>query len=244
MNYQEAINNLSVSGMIINLPAIQLDRDIYLKVKKAMKIIGGKWKGGRTQGFVFSEDPTPYLTKLQAGEKVDLKKEFQFFETPPKLADHIVNLAEIEPDMHILEPSAGRGAIVDAIHRVNKDVVVHVAELMDVNIVALNKLKNIQLVGRNFMKDPINFYYDRVIANPPFAKNQDIDHILRMCERLRPGGRLVSIASLHWSFSKNRKETKFRDFLKDMDATVYQTKSGAFQTSGTMVSSSIIVINI
>ena len=39
------------------------------------------------------------------------------------------------------------------------------------------------------------FKYDRIIANPPFTKNQDIDHVMQMWNFLKPGGRIVSIMS-------------------------------------------------
>jgi hypothetical protein len=59
-------------------------------------LIGGKWKGGKVFGFVFATDPTELLDQIANGEKRNLKKEFQFFATPEKLADELVYLADLE----------------------------------------------------------------------------------------------------------------------------------------------------
>ena len=67
-----------------------------------------------------------------------MKKEFQFFATPEKLADELVNLADLKQHDTILEPSAGQGAIVKAINKVC-DVVPDCFELMDVNTLVLKK---------------------------------------------------------------------------------------------------------
>jgi hypothetical protein len=38
---------------VVKLPNQQLDRKEYLEVKKKLELIGGKWKGGKIQGFEF-----------------------------------------------------------------------------------------------------------------------------------------------------------------------------------------------
>lgn len=132
MNKQDILKQCYIEGNIIKLPNIQLDRELYLEVKTALELIGGKWKGGKTQGFVFNEDPSEYLDKLCNGEQINLKKEFQFFATPPAIADRLVELANIQPEYDILEPSAGQGSIINAIHRVCPDI--------DIDYLFCNKL--------------------------------------------------------------------------------------------------------
>ena len=86
-------------------------------------------------------------------------------------------------------------------------------------------------------------YYSLIIANPPFAKNQDIDHVMHMYKCLEDGGRLVSVTSNHWCTSANKKETEFRDWLDKVNGSVYDIPRESFKSSGTMVGGSIIVIN-
>src|SRR5690606_25758321 len=135
-----------------------------------------------------------------------LKKDFQFFPTPAELADKLVDLAKIKELHSVLEPSAGQGAIVHAIHRKFPTNTVHVFELMEPNLKVLNSITNVSLQGKDFLESPVKYLYDRIVANPPFSKNQDIDHIRKMYEHLKPGGRLVSISSTHWVQSEGSKE--------------------------------------
>lgn len=239
----DILQQCTVDGLLIRLPAVQLDRKLYQEVAKQLELIGGKWKGGKTQGFIFKEDPTDYLAKLCVGESINLKKEFQFFATPDEVADRLVELAGIEPGHIVLEPSAGQGAIVEAIHRAQPDVEVDCYELMDLNRTFLEKLDNITIVGKDFIKEEKTIIYDRIVANPPFSKNQDIEHVTEMYERLEEGGRLVSIMSNHWRFASGKKEAAFKKFIEESGAEVYDIEPGAFKESGTNISACIVVID-
>ncbi len=242
MEKQEVLKKCTVEGTVIKLPNIQLDRKIYEEVKKSLELIGGKWKGGKVAGFVFNEDPTEMLEQIASGEKRNLKKEFQFFGTPDSLADYVVELSEVSVIDEVLEPSAGQGAIVKAIHRAtNEAKEVFGYELMPLNQTFLNKIVGFKLLGDDFLKCDTSF--DKIIANPPFNKNQDIDHILYMYKCLKKGGRLVSLASKHWQLSNNKKETAFRNFLLSVNAEIIEIEAGKFKDSGTMIATVIIIIN-
>ena len=113
----------SVKDGVLKLPSEQLDRQIYDEVKKQLEAVGGKWKGGKTQGFVFAEttDVNDVLTQLLNGKDYQQeKKDFQFFGTPEAVADRIVSHIDIISDSSkVLEPSAGRGALIKAVRKRN-----------------------------------------------------------------------------------------------------------------------------
>lgn len=241
MTHIEALQNATVEGNVIKLPPVQLDRNVYLEVKKSLELIGGKWKSGKVQGFVFERDPTELLARIAGGESCNLKKEFQFFETPDKIADRLVALAGIRPTDRVLEPSAGRGAIVKAIHRKHPGMMVEGFELMDINVSFLEKIPNFRLVGRDFLSECSDKYHV-IVANPPFSKNQDINHIVKMESQLHPGGRLVSVAGTHWQFAHGKTEEMFRQWLEKRGAEIYPIDRGEFKDSGTMVATCIIRI--
>ncbi|MGV8136465.1 MAG: N-6 DNA methylase [Mangrovibacterium sp.] len=243
MQVTDILSQCAVDGLIVKLPAGQLDRNDYLEVKKALELIGGKWKGGKVSGFVFKEDPSDYLSQLCQGEKINLKKEFQFFGTPDALADRLVELAEIEPEHSVLEPSAGQGSLINAIHRVYPDMFVDCYELMYLNRSFLEKLPYTNILGSDFIKEEKEIIYDRIIANPPFSKNQDIQHVAEMYSRLADGGRVVSIMSNHWRHASGKKEEAFKKFTEDLGADVYDIEEGAFRESGTNISACIVVID-
>ena len=242
---EDVLKQCVVSGNVVKLPPLQLDRKLYMDTAKALELISGKWNR-KEQGFVFASDPTELLEQIATGEKRNLKKEFQFFATPADLADWLVQLAEIKPNETILEPSAGQGAIVQAIHRKLPDALVYCYELMPVNISILSKLPGIKIIGEDFLS-PLPAYaameFDTIIANPPFSKNQDIDHVRKMYACLKPGGRLVSVMSKHWQQSDNKKETEFREWLKTVYATVEEIPAGKFKESGTAIATVVVVID-
>lgn len=244
------LNNCTVEGNVVKLPEGQLDRKDYEAVAKALQGIGGKWKGGKVMGFVFPSDPTERLAQIQGGEKINLKKEFQFFATPAAIADILVELANIQAGDTILEPSAGQGAIIEAVRRRDKSVNITGIELMRDNYLILNEKfpherKVNCMIEEDFLKRAhmMENEYSKVIANPPFAKNQDIDHVRAMYACLRDGGTLVSIMSNHWKTCDNKKETDFREWITSMNAEIHNLPYGTFKESGTNVAACIVVIN-
>lgn len=242
MTTKEILGECSIKGNVVKLPDRQLPRNEFVGVKKALEGIGGKWTGGKVAGFVFQSDPTDLLFKIVGGEKINLKKDFQFFATPPDLADELVQIAEIDKSHNILEPSAGQGAIVEAINRRLPGKVVNCYELMESNRVVLERIPTVALIGDDFFTPTIR-RFDRIIANPPFTKNQDIDHIRRMYDRLADDGIIVSVASAHWVLSMNKKEVAFKKWLnEEVNAIVRDVPPGTFKASGTNVEARIIKI--
>jgi hypothetical protein len=245
---QQVLQNCTVEGNVIKLPPDQLDRKVYADVKRALELIGGKWKGGKTYGFVFKTDPTELLTQIANGEKRNLKKEYQFFATPAALAERMVSMAELGETEgkgygDILEPSAGQGAIVKAIHDATDGAVtVYCYELMDINRSILEKMPGVKLIGDDFMMAASVVQYDRIIANPPFTKNQDIDHILLMYKLLKPGGIMVTLSSPSWQYGSQKKQVEFREWLKNLNAQVHNIPEGAFKESGTSIRTILIKI--
>lgn len=240
---KEILQNCRVEGTTVKLPEGQLDRKVYQQVAKALEGIGGKWKGGKIMGFVFPADPTANLDRIAGGEKVNLKKDFQFFATPDKIADRVVELADIKLSHLVLEPSAGNGSIVKAILRQQPNIPVNCYELFDVNRMALEEIENVVILGEDFLSAPDNLKFDRIVANPPFSKNQDIDHLYKMYSLLNNNGRVVCITSTHWKHSSNSKETEFRAWLQNKHAVIHEIPAGSFKESGTSVPTVIIVID-
>lgn len=236
----ESLKKCRIEGNTLYLPKEMLSN--YADVKRALMNAGGKYKKNT---FVFSSDAQPFIDRLTEGKSVNVRKEFQEFYTPSELADHAVKLAEIKKHHSILEPSAGQGAMVNAIHRAVPGSVVDCCELMPENQVILSRIVNSTFICDDFLKigEEWNGHFDRVIANPPFTKNSDVLHIRKMYECLKPGGRLVSIASKHWQFASGKKEEDFRQWLMDVKSKTYDIEAGKFKESGTMVASCIIVIN-
>jgi hypothetical protein len=238
---EEVLQNCTVEGNVVKLPNVQLERKLYQEVAKALELIGGKWKGGKVFGFVFATDPTDLLEEIANGEKRNLKKEFQFFATPDDLADKLVKLADLTNTDTILEPSAGQGAIIKAINKVC-GVTPDCFEFMDVNRAILNKSGlRFNLIGEDFFNHK-GKKYTKIIANPPFTKNQDIDHLKEMYNCLTPGGILVCITSNSWYTGNQKKQVEFKNWLDEIEANIIDIEKGSFKESGTMVGGKIVII--
>lgn len=239
----EVLKNSTVIGSSIKLPGVTLDRTEYMDVKKVLERIGGKWKGGKIQAFVFAHDPKPLLDEILGGKKVNLKKDFQFFGTPEVLADRLVELADVSKEHTFLEPSAGQGAIIKAIRKIVKTKPIGYYELMPQNRDILENLdENILYLGDNFLEHNSSIKFDRIIANPPFTKNQDIEHFMKMHECLKEDGILVCMTSTSWKRGSQKKQVAFQEFLKDINAEIMEVEEGAFKESGTNIATLIIKI--
>lgn len=225
------------------LPPGQLDRKTYQDVAKALEGIGGKWNK-KAGGFVFPHDPTDLLSEIQGGKKRDIQKEFQAFFTPQALAEEIAWQLFMPRTgaVRVLEPSAGQGALVKAIHMVNPDALIDVYELNPQNRPALDAL-NVTFLAEDFMTHESGAIYDFILANPPFTKNQDIDHFRKMYEHLSPGGRMAVIMSKHWQLSDNKKEKAFRGWLENEGAEISDIPAGAFKESGTNVATCLVILD-
>jgi hypothetical protein len=115
-----------------------------------------------------------------------------FFPTPPLVIEQMLQLAEIEDGMTVLEPSAGKGDILDAVVRKQPGCKLTHCEVVPRLQEILRRKHPEAEAHSDFLELPVG-QYDRVVMNPPFEKGQWIDHIRRAYEQLAPGGRLASV---------------------------------------------------
>lgn len=242
MTKQEVLQKCLIVGNIVKLPEGQLDRKLYLEVAQSLELIGGKWKGGKVMGFVFSLPPDELLAQIANGVARNLKKEYQFFPTPDDIAEYMVRIAEVFEKTTVLEPSAGQGAFLKIIADQFPEKMIDCYEPMEVNKSFLKAIPTANLLGDDFLLADEAKKYDRIIANPPFAKNQDIDHVRKMWACLAKKGKIVTVASKHWQTCNNKKEKQFREWLEEIGASNEEIETGRFKGSGTMVSSVILTI--
>ncbi len=239
---EEILMHCTLENNIMKLPQVQFNKKSYAEAKKWIEEAGGSWQGGKVQGFTFPFNAERVFNILHEGKRCNLQQEFQFFATPPEVADWLVMLAGgVHEDEKVLEPSAGTGAIIDAIHRSCKDLVVDCFELMPENKELLSKKSNINILGDDFTTYDLGLY-DKIIANPPFSKNQDIRHVRRMYEHLNNGGTVAAIMSCHWKIASEKECADFREWLKDVHAKVCDIEEGSFKQSGTGIETTAVII--
>jgi predicted RNA methylase len=234
---QVNISKMEINGNRLELPPNEIFKN-YAMVKKTLIKAGGKYV---KNGFVFSDGIESIKARLTGGEIIDDKKKFQFFATPKPIANILTELAEIDSGDYVLEPSAGQGAIVECIPRVST---LQIVEIMPENCKILVD-KGYKVFNKDFLtltNDDFGGTFNKVVANPPFTNNQDIDHIKHMQSLMAESGILVSISSNSWRTGTQKKQVAFREWLDTFDYNIYELPSGTFKESGTMVATNILVI--
>ncbi len=157
----------------------------------------------------------------------------QLFPTPVDLAARMVDEADIQPGMRVLEPSAGTGRLLDAIAGAEP-----AAEVAAVEVNAA-LCRNLRAAGhgvlcRDFLQvTPAEIgYFDRIVMNPPFGGAQDIAHIRHALQFLKPAGRLVALCA---AGSRQRAAFEHLGYWEDLPA-------GSFASEGTGVDVALLVL--
>jgi hypothetical protein len=82
--------------------------------------------------------------------------------------------------------------------------------------------------------DPAQLY-DRIIMNPPFDLERDVDHVVHALDFLASDGLLVAIMSAGTEFRETRKVTHFRALMNRLNARWRDLPAGSFASVGTYV---------
>jgi len=183
--------------------------------------------------------------QLRQGVKVVVAP--QLFPTPEPLIKRMVDYAQIGDMQSVLEPSAGTGAIVDYIRY--RFPLLELLGVYEINpgLQTILRDKGYCIIGGDFLESrgyrggPVK--WDRIVMNPPFAKLQDIDHVLTAYELLDKGGRLVSIMSPAPFFRSVKKAQEFRQWFEDLGGEVIDLPPDSFKQSGTGVNSKLIILD-
>lgn len=219
----------------------QLDRPTYLDVNKVLEACGGKWNRS-LKVHLFDDDPQDLIdTVINTGKCFRKKQDFDQFDSPPSVVETVIREASIKPGMTVLEPQAGLGYLATEAAHVGGSVDCYELDPQRIAILEQNPLLKHVWQG-DFMEAAPRRDYDRIVMNPPFSKQQDIDHVLHALKFLAPGGRLVSVMSAGVSFRSNMKTVRFREEIADLNAIIYPLPADSFKQSGTSVNTCLLVV--
>jgi len=217
----------------------QLDRKAYEDVNKVLTAAGGKWDK-RAKAHIFDGSAADAIDPiLLTGEVRLIKQEFGQFDSPEDVAGRVVALADIDAGMAVLEPSAGIGNIAAAAKRCGAHVT-----CWEIDEKRAQKLEGIaaSLNVGDFLAAPSGRWFDRVVMNPPFARQADIEHVTHALKFLKQGGLLVSVMAAGVRFRQDKKATAFRALVDEAGGYFEDLPDDAFKASGTGVSTVIVVI--
>lgn len=147
-----------------------------------------------------------------------------YYPTPNALIDKMLDKIDTRLIKYILEPSAGKGNIIDyykehynshnhrymGYDRKVEDYITFDAIELDQHLSNLLKGKSINVVWDNFLDFEPQRFYDLIIMNPPFDKGSE--HLLKAIKiQERIGGQILCILNaktIKNTYSNNRKELK------------------------------------
>lgn len=194
-------------------------------------------------------------------------KRFGFFPSPAKVVDAVIEAAQIivgadKPRLLILEPNAGTGNLArrcaptcaehtkgwsgDRARHLEEhrwDNAVDCVEMQPALADGLRAARRYRAVlCCDFLHlDPATTgLYDRVVMNPPFDRERDIDHVVHALDFLKPDGLLVAVMSAGTEFRETKKSRAFRDLMKKMNARWRDLPQGSFAEVGTNVNTILL----
>lgn len=236
---QRAVTN----GQRLVFSGPRLDPKTYQQINEILEAVGGRWTS-REGAHLFPVDAAEALAPVLAtGQVVTLRQkrqQAQYFPTPTPVVNRLLDLAQLQPGMQVLEPSAGSGAIASA--AAARGAVVDCIEQDPGYAAALVDLGCARtLTVADFLTVTPQPVYDRVVMNPPFTRGADIAHVEHALRFLKPDGLLAAVMS--WAVTTETRATAaFRALVEARGGTVKAVGEGAFRESGTDVPTVLVVI--
>ncbi|WP_192242834.1 DUF4942 domain-containing protein [Mesorhizobium silamurunense] len=171
-----------------------------------------------------------------------------------------------EPRLRILEPSAGTGNLARGCISSLKNFSNHCGygrpedmerwrreyrfdnqvDCVEIQPHLAAELEQEGIFGRVFCQDFLQLQpattglYDKVVMNPPFDRERDIDHVMHALKFLKDDGYLVAIMSAGTEFRETKKTVAFRALMEKMNAAWHDLPAGSFSDVGTNVNTVIL----
>lgn len=193
------------------------------------------------RGKVAKPDPIKAKERELIGCKIP-----GYFPTPAAVIDRMMDLADIQDGMSVLEPSAGKGSIAEVIRALVPSADLWTVEINH-SLREILEMKGFTVCGpgdflTGFSASPS---FDRVVMNPPFENFQDVAHVQHAYHCLKPGGRLIAIMSESPFFRSDAVAVAFRYWLDNVGGVAEELPQGSFLESdrSTGVNTRIVVID-
>lgn len=159
-----------------------------------------------------------------------------FFVTPAAVAAQMVAALDVRDGHRVLEPSAGTGALIDAVLAVAPGADITAVEQHADLAMRLQDRGLSRVACADFLTWVSAPKYDRIIMNPPFDRGLDIEHIRCALALLAPGGRLVALCA---AGPRQREAFAALPFARWTDLP-----PNSFKEAGTGVNVAMVVVDV
>lgn len=129
-----------------------------------------------------------------------ISKYEEFYPTPPALLEKLLKGIDFKHAFNVLEPSAGKGDIVDALYerienaqRLRCDEDKGQVDCIEIQPDLRNMLKGkgYRVIHDNFLSFRTKKHYDLIVMNPPFSNGDE--HLLHALQLMQHGGTIACI---------------------------------------------------
>lgn len=241
LSVEEAVTLLEIDGNKALLPAeTKIEAGSYSRMKKALIEAGASYQAS---GFVFDtpEAAIQIISALSAGERPNLVKEYQFYQTTDIAGDKLLAGVDLM-DKVVFEPSAGDGYLVRRALKMGAKVV-KAAEVFSDRHGAIRTSGGLLICKDVFDVLPAAVSdVDAVLMNPPFKNGQDVEHVSYVESIIPKDAEIHAIMSIAVLESSQAKQKKFRSWMTAVGAEATELPEGTFADSGTNVRACVVKI--
>ena len=161
------------------------NKPAYEEAGKILESIGGVFDG---TSYCFDYHPRRVIGEIVVSGCIPDQKSHQFYPTPERLAKIAIDLACIDADHQVLEPSAGTGNIANLLPK-ERTKCIEISKLH----ADILKAKGFDVLQEDFLACNASPEFDRVVMNPPYSEGRWLAHIKHASGYLKQGGKLVAI---------------------------------------------------
>ena len=159
-----------------------------------------------------------------------VSKDLQYYPTPLKVVERVLDGIYIEKGQRVLEPSCGCGRFLDALRKAGAEVV---GIEVDPGRAAQARAKGHSVLLANFLETVPTGDYDRVVMNPPFYGQHYAKHVNHALKFLKPGGTLTAILPATARYDHGLLTGRWDDL-----------PVGSFSESGTNINTTVLTIRV
>lgn len=241
LDLSQMLELMTLCGDRIELPSdVSFSSKSYAALKSAVTKAGGSY---RNSGFDFDNEATAQntLTRLIAGECINIKKSLQFYPTTEVAGERLLRGVNLTGKV-VFEPSAGDGFLVEQAYLAGAAEVL-CAEIYEKFHPAVEQSGG-RLIGTDvFQLSSASLSdVDVVLMNPPFSGGQDIKHVRHVLGLIPDQAEVHAIISASVLHNSSKVYDSFRSFLTEKDIELEEMEAGTFKDSGTMTRSCIVRI--
>ena len=163
----------------------------------------------------------------------NIKAYWNFFPTPKNLIEKMLEEYKTKPlPKNILEPSAGKGDIIDYINKIQnkrkQQSNIYAFEFVEELRNIIKQKDNCQILGNDFLQyqnsksknKSKNINFDLILMNPPFDKG--VNHVLHAWDLLSREGQVIALLNKHTYYNAyNSHRLKLKSIIDQFGEVEY-----------------------